>query len=73
MKGADRKHKQDKEKISKRPPTEQQKYQDSYECTVLNDVCINTKLVIRICEIEILIYIYFFRLQQNQCNICQQP
>lgn len=38
LKGADRKHKQDREKIMKRPPGEQEKYQRSYECTVLNDV-----------------------------------
>lgn len=38
LKGADRKHKQDREKIMKRPPSEQEKYQRSYECTVLNDV-----------------------------------
>lgn len=38
LKGADRKHKQDREKILKRPSSEQEKYQPSYECTVLNDV-----------------------------------
>lgn len=38
LKGADRKHKQDREKIQKRPPTEQEKYQPSYECTILNDI-----------------------------------
>lgn len=38
LKGADRKHKQDREKILKRPPSEQEKFQPSYECTVLNDV-----------------------------------
>lgn len=38
LKGADRKHKQDREKILKRPPIEQEKFQPSYECTVLNDV-----------------------------------
>ncbi|XP_075229359.1 transcription factor CP2 like gemini isoform X2 [Lycorma delicatula] len=38
LKGADRKHKQDREKILKRPPSEQEKYQPSYECTVLNDM-----------------------------------
>lgn len=40
LKGADRKHKQDREKIMKRPPSEQEKYQPSYDCTVLNDVSI---------------------------------
>lgn len=38
LKGADRKHKQDRERIQKRPPTEQDKYQQSYECTILNDI-----------------------------------
>ncbi|CAD7077968.1 unnamed protein product [Hermetia illucens] len=38
LKGADRKHKQDREKIQKRPPSEQEKYQPSYECTILNDI-----------------------------------
>lgn len=38
LKGADRKHKQDREKISKRSTSEQEKYQPSYECTVLNEV-----------------------------------
>ncbi|KAJ9592419.1 hypothetical protein L9F63_015939, partial [Diploptera punctata] len=35
---ADRKHKQDREKILKRPPIEQEKFQPSYDCTVLNDI-----------------------------------
>lgn len=43
LKGADRKHKQDREKIMKRPPSEQEKYQPSYECTVLSDVSIAFK------------------------------
>ncbi|XP_039287190.1 transcription factor CP2 [Nilaparvata lugens] len=38
LKGADRKHKQDREKILKRPLIEQEKYQPSYDCTVLNDM-----------------------------------
>ncbi|PNF22880.1 Transcription factor CP2 [Cryptotermes secundus] len=38
LKGADRKHKQDREKILKRPPLEQEKFQPSYDCTVLNDI-----------------------------------
>lgn len=38
LKGADRKHKQDREKIQKRPKAEQDKYQPSYECTILNDI-----------------------------------
>ncbi|XP_017788954.1 PREDICTED: transcription factor CP2-like protein 1 [Habropoda laboriosa] len=38
LKGADRKHKQDRDKILRRPPHEQDKYQPSYECTVLSDI-----------------------------------
>lgn len=38
LKGADRKHKQDREKIQKRPVSEQEKFQPSYECTILNDL-----------------------------------
>ncbi|ERL92473.1 hypothetical protein D910_09786, partial [Dendroctonus ponderosae] len=38
LKGADRKHKQDRDKIMKRPMAEQEKYQPSFECTVLNDI-----------------------------------
>lgn len=38
LKGADRKHKQDREKIQKRTATEQEKYQPSYECTILSDI-----------------------------------
>lgn len=38
LKGADRKHKQDREKIQKRPPAEKEKYQPSYECTILTDI-----------------------------------
>ncbi|XP_055631221.1 upstream-binding protein 1 isoform X2 [Toxorhynchites rutilus septentrionalis] len=38
LKGADRKHKQDREKILKRPPAEQEKYQRSSECTFLTDI-----------------------------------
>ncbi|KAF5285674.1 hypothetical protein FQA39_LY16538 [Lamprigera yunnana] len=41
LKGADRKHKQDREKILKRPISEQEKYQPSYECTVLNDISLD--------------------------------
>ncbi|XP_067123317.1 transcription factor CP2-like protein 1 isoform X2 [Centruroides vittatus] len=36
-KGADRKHKTDREKMSKRPQSEQEKYQPSYDCTVLKE------------------------------------
>lgn len=38
LKGADRKHKQDRERIQKRPSSEQDKYQRSYDCTILNDI-----------------------------------
>ncbi|BFZ06421.1 hypothetical protein BsWGS_09463 [Bradybaena similaris] len=37
-KGADRKHKTDREKMEKRPEVEKEKYQPSYECTVLTEV-----------------------------------
>nr|CAG4643393.1 EOG090X0AJ3 [Ilyocryptus agilis] len=38
LKGADRKHKQDREKIFKRPLSEQEKYQPSCECTILAEI-----------------------------------
>lgn len=38
LKGADRKHKQDREKIMKKSSIERENYQTSYECTVLADV-----------------------------------
>nr|CAG4637230.1 EOG090X0AJ3 [Ceriodaphnia reticulata]SVE73100.1 EOG090X0AJ3 [Ceriodaphnia reticulata] len=38
LKGADRKHKQDREKIYKRPMAEQEKYQSSCECTILAEI-----------------------------------
>nr|CAD7614635.1 unnamed protein product [Timema genevievae] len=41
LKGADRKHKQDRERILKRPLCEQDKFQPSYDCTVLNDVSLH--------------------------------
>ena len=37
LKGADRKHKQDREKISKRPD----KFSPQYECTVLADLSVD--------------------------------
>ncbi|ESO86835.1 hypothetical protein LOTGIDRAFT_128306 [Lottia gigantea] len=37
-KGADRKHKTDREKMDKRSESEKEKYQPSYECTVLTEV-----------------------------------
>ncbi|XP_018903813.2 transcription factor CP2-like protein 1 isoform X2 [Bemisia tabaci] len=42
LKGADRKHKQDREKILKRPVGEQEKYQPSFECTILSEVPLNS-------------------------------
>ncbi|XP_034122289.1 hybrid signal transduction histidine kinase A isoform X5 [Drosophila guanche] len=41
LKGADRKHKQDREKIQKRPQSEQDKFQPSYECTIMNDMSLD--------------------------------
>ena len=41
LKGADRKHKQDRDKIAKRPAAEQEKYTPSYDCTVLADLNID--------------------------------
>lgn len=38
LKGADRKHKTDREKLEKRTGQEQKKYQPSYDCTVLSEV-----------------------------------
>nr|XP_053635609.1 upstream-binding protein 1-like [Cherax quadricarinatus] len=38
LKGADRKHKQDREKIMKRSLSEQEKYQPSCECTILTEL-----------------------------------
>lgn len=37
-KGADRKHKTDREKMEKRSEAEKEKYQPSYECTVLTEI-----------------------------------
>uniref|UniRef100_A0A0A9Z2U4 Transcription factor CP2 n=2 Tax=Lygus hesperus TaxID=30085 RepID=A0A0A9Z2U4_LYGHE len=45
LKGADRKHKQDREKILKRPLAEQEKYQCSYECTVLTDAPVSAEAI----------------------------
>jgi hypothetical protein len=38
LKGADRKHKQDRDKIQKRPPSEQEKFAKPYDKTVLIDL-----------------------------------
>lgn len=40
LKGADRKHKQDRDKINRRPQAEQEKFAPSYDCTVLTDLSI---------------------------------
>ena len=40
LKGADRKHKQDRDKIQKRPNHEREKYQPSYDHTILTDVSV---------------------------------
>ncbi len=45
LKGADRKHKQDREKINKRPPAEQEKFAPSYDCTVLSELSVDTLYV----------------------------
>lgn len=41
-KGADRKHKTDREKMIKRPQSEQEKFQPSYDCTVLTECSAET-------------------------------
>ncbi|XP_044582015.1 transcription factor CP2-like protein 1 isoform X1 [Cotesia glomerata] len=41
LKGADRKHKQDQEKIRRKPPEKQDLYQPSCECTVLSEIPLN--------------------------------
>jgi hypothetical protein len=40
--GADRKHKQDREKVMKRPITEQEKFSPQYDCTVLTDLSVDS-------------------------------
>lgn len=42
LKGADRKHKQDREKVQKRPITEQEKFSPQYDCTVLTDLSVDS-------------------------------
>jgi len=42
LKGADRKHKQDREKLQKRTTVEQEKYSQQYECTVLTDLSVDS-------------------------------
>lgn len=41
-KGADRKHKTDREKMNKKPMAEQEKFQPSYDCTVFTDCSLDT-------------------------------
>lgn len=41
-KGADRKHKTDREKMNKKPILEQEKFQPSYDCTVFTDCTMDT-------------------------------
>ena len=38
LKGADRKHKQDRDKVQKRTPEEQEKFAKPYEKTLLNEI-----------------------------------
>lgn len=42
LKGADRKHKQDREKVSKRPDSEKDKFCPQYECTMLTDLSVDS-------------------------------
>ncbi|XP_052803234.1 transcription factor CP2-like isoform X2 [Mya arenaria] len=48
-KGADRKHKTDREKMEKRTGSDKDKYQPSYECTVLTEIPID-QVVQSVCE-----------------------
>lgn len=41
-KGADRKHKTDREKLNKKPASEQEKFQQSYHCTIFTDCSLDT-------------------------------
>ncbi|XP_054162550.1 transcription factor CP2-like [Oppia nitens] len=41
-KGADRKHKTDREKMGKKPHSEQEKFQPSYDCTVFTDCSLDS-------------------------------
>jgi len=42
LKGADRKHKQDREKVQKRNLAEQEKFSPQYDCTVLTDLSVDS-------------------------------
>jgi len=63
LKGADRKHKQDREKIIKKTIGEQAKLQPSYECTVLSDVrsilCTTTSIIISVSNSELICVLSF--------------
>lgn len=69
LKGADRKHKQDREKIMKRPPSEQEKYQPSYECTILNDVSSKEFNIIQISFSIILYVISYYEFLVNYLKV----
>lgn len=67
LKGADRKHKQDRDKILRRPLHEQEKYQPSYDCTVLSDVsfteeCFSVQIEKYLNAVEIYLRTLFFSL-----------
>ena len=42
LKGADRKHKQDREKLAKRPDSERDKFCPQYDCTMLSDLSVDS-------------------------------
>ena len=42
LKGADRKHKQDRERLSKRPDSEKEKFSPQYDCTMLTDLSVDS-------------------------------
>ena len=42
LKGADRKHKQDREKLAKRPDSEREKFCPQYDCTMLSDLSVDS-------------------------------
>lgn len=45
-KGADRKQKTDREKMEKRAPQEKEKYQPSYETTILTEVSLSLRTLL---------------------------
>lgn len=47
-KGADRKQKTDREKMEKRAPQEKEKYQPSYETTILTEVSLSLRSKVQI-------------------------